>query len=178
MSNREHSEDAGLADFMAGWRTWFEDNEWITTTYAVIGLTNFGQKPVPSSRLANVLGRSVDEAEALARQWAWPGTEVKNGLILVNPERASSAPRRQVQVGERRFGVTGCAGDIFLYAPLVRPSIQLEETCPTTGVPIQIAFTPDRVERVEPSGAVLPMSDARELERTEGMRIEEIDANL
>jgi hypothetical protein len=37
---------------------------------------------------------------------------------------------------------------------------------------------PDGVERVEPSGAVLPMSDPRELDRTEGMRIDDIDANL
>jgi hypothetical protein len=178
MSNREHTQGTSLADFVAGWRTALQDNEWITVTYAVIGLTNFGEKPVPSTRLSEVLGRSVNEAEALARQWGWPGTEVNNGLILVNPQRAKSAPRRQVRVGDRRFSVTGCGGDIFLYAPLVRPSMQLEETCPTTGVPIQIAFHPDRVERVEPSGAVLPMSEARELDRAEGMHIEDIDANL
>jgi hypothetical protein len=178
MSNRERNEDTRLADFMAGWRTALEEYEWITVTYAVIGLTNFGEKAVPSTRLAEVLGRSVNDAEALARQWGWPGTEINGGLILVNPERARSAPRRQVRVGGRQFGVTGCGGDIFLYAPLVRPSIQLEETCPTTGVPIQLAFTPDRVERVDPSGAVLPMSDARELDQTEGLRIEDIDAQL
>ena len=178
MSNRARNEDTSLADFMAGWRTALEYREWITVTYAVIGLTNFGEKPVQSARLGEVLGRSVNEAEALARQWGWPGTEVKNGLILVNPERAKSAPRRQVRVGDRRFSVTGCGDDIFLYAPLVRPSIQLEETCPTTGVPIQIMFTPDCVERVEPSRAVLPMSGAWELDRTAGMRIEDIDANL
>jgi hypothetical protein len=45
-------------------------------------------------------------------------------------------------------------------------------------VPIRLAFTRDRVEHVEPSGAVLPMSDARELDWAEGMHIEDIDANL
>jgi len=178
MSDQERNEGTSLADFVAGWRTALEDHAWINVTYAVIGLPNFGEKPVPSTRLAEVLGQSVNEAEALARQWGWPGTEVKNGLILVNPERAKSASRRQIRVGDRRFGVTGCAGDIFFYAPLVRPSMQLEETCPTTGVPIQIAFTPGRVERVEPNGAVLPMSDAQDLYLAEGMPIENIDANL
>jgi hypothetical protein len=42
-------------------------------TYAVVGLTNFGEHPVPSTRLAEVLGRPVSEAEALPRQWGWPG---------------------------------------------------------------------------------------------------------
>ena len=178
MSNIEHNTDPGLADFVAGWRKALEDNEWITDTYAVIGLTNFGERPAPSARLAEVLHRSVSDAETLARQWGWPGTQVANGLIFVNPERVTSAPRRKVQIGDRRFGVTGCGGDIFLYAPLVRPSIQVEETCPTTGMPIRLAFTSSHVVHVEPTGAVLPLSDARELERMEGMHIDDIDANL
>src|ERR1051326_7116507 len=110
MSNIEHNTDPGLADFVAGWRKALEDNEWITDTYAVIGLTNFGERPAPSARLAEVLHRSVSDAETLARQWGWPGTQVANGLIFVNPERVTSAPRRKVQIGDRRFGVTGCGG--------------------------------------------------------------------
>src|SRR5262249_18006092 len=127
---------------------------------------------------AEVLGRPVIEAEALARQWGWPGTRVQDGLISVDPERASPATRRRAQVGDRGFGVTGCAGDIFLYAPLVRPSLRLEETCTTTGTPIRIVFTPSRVAHVDPSGAVVPLPPAQELDRTEGMHIEDIDANF
>jgi hypothetical protein len=177
MSNDEHHSDERL-DFEVGWRSTLDDNEWITVTYAVIGLTNFGERPARSTRLAEVLGRSVAEAEALAQQWGWPGTQVKDGLIFVNPERARSATRRHAQIGQRRFGVTGCAGDIFLYAPVVRPSLQLEETCTATGTPIRIVFTPSRVERVDPAGAVVPLPPSRELERTQGMHIEDIDANL
>ena len=135
---------------------------WITVTYAVIGLTNFGERPVPSARLAEVLGRPVSEAEALARQWGWPGTRVENGLITVDPERARSATRRHVQVGDRRFGVTGCACDIFYYAPLARPSLQLEDTCPATGIPIRLVFTPSGVEHVEPAGAVVATMEPQE----------------
>jgi hypothetical protein len=122
----------------------------------------------------------LDLAQALAANPAAAATfdqmDAANRYAIVY--RLNVVERRQVRVGDRRFGVTGCGGDIFLYAPLVRPSIQLVETCPTTRVPIHIAFTPDRVERVEPSGAVVPMSDARELERAEDMRIEDIDASL
>lgn len=135
---------------------------WITVTYAVVGLTNFGERPVPSARLAEVLGRPVSEAEALARRWGWPGTRVEHGLITVNPERAKSATRRHVQIGDRRFGVTGCPGDIFYYAPLARPSLEVEDACAATGTPIRLVFTPDGVEQVEPAGAVMATPDPQQ----------------
>jgi hypothetical protein len=127
MTSIEHDNDASLADFTAECGRSITD-ERVTVGLAVIGLTNFGERPVPSTRLAEVLGRPVSEAEALARQWGWPGTRVEDGLITVNPERAKSTARRHVRIGDRRFGVTGCAPDIFTYAPLVRPSLQVEET--------------------------------------------------
>lgn len=179
MSNIEHGNDAGPADVPAGCSRSNTD-ERVTVTCSVVALTNFGERPVPSTRLAEVLGRPVREAEALARRWGWPGTQVADGLITVNPERARSAARRQVQIGHRRFGVSGCAGDIFWAAPLVRPSLQLEETCPVTGTPIQIMFTPSGVEHVEPAGAVMAILDPEEVTNaleTAG-DIEEIDANV
>jgi alkylmercury lyase len=182
MTSIEHGNDAGPAGVPAGCgRTGTGDlDERVTVTCAVIGLTNFGERPVPSTRLAEVLGRPVSEAEAMARQWGWPGTQVADGLITVSPERARSATRRHVQIGDRRFGVTGCAGDIFWAAPLVRPSLQLEETCPATGTPIRIVFTPSGVEHAEPAGAVMAIVDPEEVTNaleTAG-DIEEIDANV
>jgi alkylmercury lyase len=53
--------------------------------------------------------------------------------------------------------VTGCACDIFWAAPLVRPPLQLEETCPATGTPIRVVFTPCGVEHAEPAGAIMAM---------------------
>jgi alkylmercury lyase len=157
MSTIEHGADASLADFLAK-LDWASTSEPFTFGWAVIGLTNFGERPLEIARLAEVLGMPVNEAEELMRRLGgWPGTRVENGIISVNPERAKSAPRRQLQVGERRFGVSGCAPDIFLYAPLLRPSVQVEETCPVTGTLIRIVFTPSRVEHVEPAGAVLPL---------------------
>jgi hypothetical protein len=113
----------------------------------------------------------------------WPGTQVADGLITVNPERAKSATRRHVQIGDRRFGVTGCGCDIFFYAPLVRPSLHLEETCPVTGTPIQLVFTPSRVEHVKPAGAVMAMMGPQEctsaVETAAGDGdIEDIDADM
>lgn len=63
-------DDAGLADFRAGNAALLGDSEPVTVAFGVIRLTSWGEKPVPSRRLAEVLGRSVSEAGALARQWA------------------------------------------------------------------------------------------------------------
>lgn len=178
MSNVELKNDTSLADFLAGWSKGLKESELIKVAYAVIGLTNYGERPVPSTRLAEALGRSVSEAEALARRWGPPETRVEDGHIFLNPERAKSAPRRQAQVGDRRFGLTGCAPDAFLYAPLLRPSLLLEETCTTTGTPMRIEFTPNGVERVDPSSIVVPMLPAQAIEQTTRMTMEEIDANL
>jgi alkylmercury lyase len=157
MTSIEHEHDASLADFLAK-LDWANTTEALTFGYAVIGLTNFGERPLEITRLAEVLDMPVSEAEVRAGKWGgWPGTRVENGIITINPERAKAAPRRQIQIGDRRFGVTGCAPDIFLYAPLLRPSLQVEETCPVTGTHIRLVFTPSRVEHVEPAGAVLPL---------------------
>jgi alkylmercury lyase len=157
MTGIEHDTGAGLAGFLARLH-WATTTEPFTLGWAVIGLTNFGERPVAVTRLAEVLGMPVSETgELMRRLGGWPGTRVENGIITVSPERARSAPRRRLQIGDRRFGVTGCAPDVFLYAPLLRPSVRVEETCPVTGTPIRLVFTSSRVESVEPAGAVVPL---------------------
>ncbi len=66
MTSIEHDNDAGRAGASAGCgRTGTGDlDERVTVTCAVIGLTNFGERPMPSTRLAEVLGRPVSEAAA------------------------------------------------------------------------------------------------------------------
>jgi hypothetical protein len=87
MTNTGHDNDASPADLTAGCCGIdpSDPDERVTVTCAVVGLTNFGERPVPSTRMAKVLGRPVAEAEALARQWGWLGTRVEDGLITVNP---------------------------------------------------------------------------------------------
>jgi hypothetical protein len=178
MSKLYHDDDAGLADFTAGLRKAFEDLEWMTGTFAIVGLTNYGERPVQSTRLAEVLGQSVSEAEALAERSGMPGTRVEDGHITVDPGRAKAAARRQIWIGDRQLGVTGCAPDVLLYAPLVRPSLRLEETCTITGTPIRIEFTPNTVEHVEPTGTVVPIFPPQEAAGLLQMDIEDIDANI
>jgi alkylmercury lyase len=191
MSTVEYDTGASLADFIAGWSKRLQESEVLAAGFAVMGLTNFGERPVPSVRLAEVLGRSVSGAESLAQGHSTPGAPVtcgsadglrliriEDGLITFNPTRARSAPRRQLQIGDRRLGMVGCAPDVFLYAPLVRPSLQLEEICPTTGTLMRLAFTPSRVESVEPAGVVVPILPPQEFDRLEGMLDRDPEADL
>lgn len=143
MSKFEHDGHAELTDFLAGYGMINTGEvEYLMQSFAVIGLTNFGERPVSLTRWEEVMGRPLSEAQALAQQLSWPPTRLENGLMTVNPERDPLPPRRHVQFGDRRFGVTGCAPDGFLYAPLVRPSLLLEEVCSVTGTHIRIVFTP------------------------------------
>ena len=191
MSTVEHENDTSLADFIAGWSKRLQDSEVLAAGFAVMGLTNFGERPVSSARLAEVLGRSVCETESLAQGHRTPGApvtcgsadglrllRVEDGIITFNPARARSAPRRQLQIGDRRLGMIGCAPDVFLYAPLLRPSLELDETCPATGTPIRLVFIPSRVESVDPGGAVVPILPPQEFDRLEGLLDRDPDADM
>ena len=190
MTSIEHDDDASLAGFVAGWDKRLGENVQLPVGFAVLVLTSFGETPVSSVRLAEVLGRPVSEVEALAQAPCGSNctspapvedgfVQVEDGLItFTNPDRAQSAPRRCLQIGDRRFGMIGCAYDVFLYAPLVRPSLQVQETCPATGTPIRIVFTPSGVETARPAGAVVPIPPPQEFDRLERIPPTEVDATM
>ncbi|MGH3302390.1 MAG: organomercurial lyase [Streptosporangiaceae bacterium] len=186
MSSINPDNDASLAEFTAGWNRRLRDNQQLPVHVAVLVLTSFGERPVASLRLAEVLARPVSEVETRALGHCTtaapvedPLVRVEDGLITwLNPDRAKSAPRRWLQIGDRRFGMTGCAPDVFLYAPLIRPSLQVEETCPATGTPIRLVFTASRVESVDPAGVVVPILPPQEFDRLAGMTIGEADATM
>jgi alkylmercury lyase-like protein len=184
MRNIERANDVSLAEFLAGWDRQLH-GPLTTVGFAVMGLTNFGEHPIQSTRLAELLGLSVTKAEALVQGHCTTGkpvedgyTRVEDGLITFDPGRAPSGPRRQLQIGDRRLGMTGCAPDVILYAPLVRPSLQVEETCPATGTPIRVVFTPSRVESVDPADAVVAMPPVQVLDCAGELTVWEVDANI
>src|SRR5260370_22460954 len=107
MPSIEHDDDASLAGFVAGWDKRLGENVQLPVGFAVLVLTSFGESPVPSVRLAEVLGRPVSEVEALAQAPCGSNctspapvedgfVQVEDGLITYsNPDRAKSAHRRR-----------------------------------------------------------------------------------
>jgi hypothetical protein len=100
MTSIEHDDDASLA----GWDNRLRENVQLPVGFAVLVLTSFGENPVPSVRLAEVLARPVSEVEALAQAPCGSNctspapvedgfVRVEDGLITYrNPDRAKSAP--------------------------------------------------------------------------------------
>jgi alkylmercury lyase len=55
----------------------------------------------------------------------------------------------------------------------------VEETCPATGTPIRLVFTPSGVESADPAGAVVLILPPQEFDRLEGIRsLRDIDAGF
>ena len=79
MTNTERDNDAGLVGFLAR-LDWANTAESLTAGYAVIGLTNFGEWPVPSTRLAQVLGWPVSKVEAIVSS-----AEAAHGWLAAHP---------------------------------------------------------------------------------------------
>jgi alkylmercury lyase len=144
---------------------------------AVIALTDWGERPVPSTHLAEALGLSIGEVGARAQGNCTIGTpvedpedtlfRVEDGLITFklhfDPERPT---RRQLQIGDRRVRTTvGCAPDVLLYAPLLHRFVQVEETCPATGTPMRLMFTPSGVKSVDPAGVAVPIPPPKDFDR-------------
>lgn len=184
MSNARTNDEDQLS-FMTGWDLRLGENEQLPVWFAIMALTNFGEKPVPSALLAQVLNQSVSEVETRARGHCTSGAPIEDGFIRVdhglitylNSERAKSEPRRQLQIGNARFGMMGCGFDVYLYAPLLDRSLRVEETCAVTGTQIRLTFSPERVQRVEPDDAVVPIPHPEEFDRLAGLTVHECDAN-
>lgn len=91
MSTIAHDTDASLADFMARWSRILRDYV-MPEGFALIALTNYGERPVPSPRLAEVVGRPVSEIETLARQLGWPPRKSGMGSSPSIPNARSWPP--------------------------------------------------------------------------------------
>ena len=82
MTSIERDNDASIADLLAASSGWANSSERVTATYAVVGLTNFGEHSVPSTRGRWVPGRLPREPWAV-----WP-LPARSGL------RGRGGPRR------------------------------------------------------------------------------------
>jgi alkylmercury lyase len=111
-------------------------------------------QPISPERIAGLLGRSREEMVAALRQlpsieWDEAGNIVGAGLTL------RPTPHRFEMNGRTVF--TWCALDALMFPGLIGHTVQVESPCVTTGTPVRVTVTPQRVERVEPPEAVVSL---------------------
>jgi alkylmercury lyase len=141
-------------DFDAAWQTVGQQYQpAIQVTSALIKLSGAGERPVAVERLAAAGGRPVDETLALAQQFL--KVRVQDGLVHLDLSAAGTSARYRLQIGARTIDAGGCAPDIVWMALLAGTPIHAKATCPATGTPIRVDFTPEGVERVDPPSTVI-----------------------
>jgi alkylmercury lyase len=165
-----------MDDFDRQWVDLVGRVEWIEALYALIGLTQLGQRPTTVRQLAGALGRPEEEATELA----WQGSRVRpeNGRFHLETPWPGASPRRKLYVGDRGMAVSGCAPDLFGVAAVVDVPFRVEDVCSVTGVPIRIEFANGRTERVDPPETVAVMLPPREANQIDDMDIEQVNADL
>lgn len=143
--------------------TFTRHHELISMLLTLIRLSDAGHHPVPVEELAQALGRSIADTEAMFAKvsagLAWANANLDNGLASFHFTGDTAHPRFGYQLGERSFGANGCAPDAFLISYALRRPLTVESVCPATGTPIRINFGPDGVTSADPATTVVAAID-------------------
>ena len=111
-------------------------------------------QPVTLERLAAASSVPVQDVEAGLRQQ--PGTDWDDqGRLLGFGLTLRATPHRFSFDGRTVFA--WCASDALMIPVVVGRSGTLESPCSATGRQIRVELTPDRVEKVDPSNAVVSL---------------------
>jgi alkylmercury lyase len=111
-------------------------------------------RPVTLDRLATVSSLPVHDVEAALRQQ--PGTDWDDqGRLLGFGLTLRPTPHRFTFDGRTIFG--WCASDTLMFPVALGKSGVVESPCPATGQQIKVEVTPERVQRVDPSSAVVSL---------------------
>jgi alkylmercury lyase len=144
-------------------------------TWAIIKLSQVGQRPVSLDQLATLVRLPVAETARLLRLIWGERVDLCGGIIRL--DATPSGPRRyRVHAGGRPIGWgKGCSVDMYLLALALGRPIHAEATCPATGTPITVDITPEGVERIDPPSAVVAMVD---LDADLTLGLDRIDAGV
>jgi len=111
-------------------------------------------EPVAPDEVAATIGKPREEAADLLRKLPSVELDDKGNLIGMGLTLRSTPHRFEV---EGRALFTWCALDALIFPVIIGKPARIESPCPATGIRVRVQLTPDRVERVEPSNAVVSM---------------------
>lgn len=111
-------------------------------------------KPISLDRLAEVSSWTLREVETVVR--SHPGVDWNSeGRLLGFGLTLRQTPHRFTFDGGTVFG--WCASDTLIFPVMLGKSGIIESPCPVTGQQIQVAVTPEHVQSVDPSSAVVSL---------------------
>ena len=109
-------------------------------------------EPVALEELAAAAGRPLEEVEAALGERTSAELDADGRLVGLGLTLRPT-PHRYLLDGRTVFA--WCASDALTFPVVLgRPGV-VESTCASTGQPIRVELTPDGVERVDPSAAVV-----------------------
>jgi alkylmercury lyase len=109
-------------------------------------------EPVALAQLATAAGWSVDDVETALRAQTSAERDERGRLVGLALTLRPTTHRVTVD-GRTLFA--WCASDTLMVPVIVGRRAVVESTCPQTGQAIRVELTPDGVERVDPSDAVV-----------------------
>ncbi|MGH3505065.1 MAG: organomercurial lyase MerB [Nocardioidaceae bacterium] len=109
-------------------------------------------EPVTVTQLAAATERTPGEVEELFATLPTPDRD-SSGRLLGLGLTLAPTPHRYTSGGHTLY--TWCASDALFFPLILGEPARIESTCPATGQTVLVDATPDRLERVDPSSAVV-----------------------
>ena len=109
-------------------------------------------KPVEPERVANALNLSVDDATSLIKKL--PTVFDQNGNLVESLGLSLNPTKHSFMIDDTRL-YTWCGVDTIFLPILIKKNARIESPDPVTGEKIKLLVSPERVEEVEPSTALV-----------------------
>lgn len=109
-------------------------------------------RPVSFERVAAAVDRSREEVREAIR--GLPSIEYDEEDRVIGAGLTLEPTRHRFRLEDRTL-YTWCAWDALIYPPILDRTAEVESTCPATGETIRLTVTPEGIQSVDPSGAVL-----------------------
>lgn len=110
-------------------------------------------KPVAPARLARLAALDLETVQQLLSRW--PGLFVDDHGCVIGYWGLTVTPTRHgFEVGDRKL-YTWCAWDALFIPELLDRIAVVTSTCATSGQPIDLVVSPDRIESVNPDETVV-----------------------
>jgi alkylmercury lyase len=128
-----------------------KEENFITLFKQLLFLLSDG-KPVSPEQIAGAIGKSREEVITILHKLKNVELDENNNLIGMGLTFRPTSHQFELD-GRNLF--TWCALDALMFPIVLGKSARVKSPCKSTGIPIEVEVTPDKVEGVKPESAVV-----------------------